>query len=265
MAINLHRMKLNKKTKKHFIHKNENRCFSILSITERVSRILSFILIPIILGNGAWQIQKIISEESINQEYVKLAISILSSPDDQIDQILREYAVNLLVLNSPIDLPDEAITNLISGDISLPATIINTDIAGTVSVPDTVELIKSFYLCINNSRATPDFEGCWNYLSDRPGEFQSTQSEGLSGFIYFWNRFNVRADIYSCENNIVSVVQQYYLRTDISKPINPDQFEKLEYSLAFDNEGWRIRSGIVVNALRSSCENQPLATVTPDL
>jgi hypothetical protein len=119
-------------------------------------------------------------------------------------------------------------------------------------------------VCINNARAIPDIQGCWNYFSERPGEYQSNQTEGLSGFTDFWTRFKVQADIYYCTTNLVTVVEQYYLRTDTSKPIDPDIDAIIEYELAFDDSGWRIKSGTIVTNLRASCGNEPRVTISPN-
>ena len=89
---------------------------------EIIARIISFALIPIVLGIGGWVIQSKIAHTNTEQEYVKLAISILNNkPEHNDSKELRKWAVKLLDKYSPIKLPEEQKEGLSTGKINLPA------------------------------------------------------------------------------------------------------------------------------------------------
>lgn len=56
-------------------------------------------------------------------QYVGLAVGILSEPvrnDDELQHALREYAIDILVDASPIDIPPEIAEAVVDGDLPLP-------------------------------------------------------------------------------------------------------------------------------------------------
>ena len=65
---------------------------------EQISRIISMLAIPVVLAVIGWFVQVSLTKSSVNQEYVKLAVSILSSPRSKDVDILRPWAVELLKL-----------------------------------------------------------------------------------------------------------------------------------------------------------------------
>ncbi len=77
---------------------------------ELVTKILSNIAIPLTIGIFGWQIQAELSEKSLKKEYVQLAVGILSNPAKNKDtEALREWAIELLKVNSPLPIPQPAI------------------------------------------------------------------------------------------------------------------------------------------------------------
>lgn len=64
--------------------------------------------------------QRSISEQSLQKEYVSIAISILTKPDGEIDARLRTWAVDLLNAKSPVKLDAATAEILKSGEVILP-------------------------------------------------------------------------------------------------------------------------------------------------
>jgi hypothetical protein len=127
-----------------------------------------------------------------------------------------------------------------------------------------IDIVASFYVCINNANIKLDYDTCWNSLPDRDGEFKANVLGGYDGFIDFWKNWKVSVDLYYCDTNLVTAKLQYYFRSDTSKPSNPNHFEFVEYTLAFDDSGWRIKSGRVIPTLSSLCGSKPILTISPN-
>ncbi len=94
-----------------------------LSSIERVSKIVSLLAIPIVLGVGGWLIQRSVSESSIKKDYVGLAVNILQNEKSASDPKLREWAVQLLNHHSPVKFNSETANALSSGLVILPQSI----------------------------------------------------------------------------------------------------------------------------------------------
>lgn len=88
---------------------------------ERLSKILSAIAIPVIVAWFGWNIQEKISDKNLSRDYVKIAIDILTSEND-IDNSLRIWAVDLLNDNTATKMDSEVIKKLKSGEIRLPSS-----------------------------------------------------------------------------------------------------------------------------------------------
>ena len=101
--------------------KNSNTFKNFLDNTEQIAKIISLIAIPIIISLLGWSVQNTIAERSASQQYVALAVSILTEPKN--DPELRSWAVKVLNANSPIKLSLEVEKGLASGEITLPIKI----------------------------------------------------------------------------------------------------------------------------------------------
>lgn len=86
---------------------------------ERISKTLSIVAIPIVLGFGSWIIQQRLQNQTINRDYVQLAVSILKE-GPKTDQQMRDWAVKLLNENSPTKFNQEVAKQLTSGNAKLP-------------------------------------------------------------------------------------------------------------------------------------------------
>jgi WD40 repeat protein len=93
---------------------------------EKFAKILSLVAIPVVLAIFGWVIQNQLSERSLSQEYVKLAVSILEKPkSSEVPAGLRDWAVDLLNQNSPTKFNSETIRQLKTGEINLAGVIGN--------------------------------------------------------------------------------------------------------------------------------------------
>jgi WD40 repeat protein len=105
--------------------KSESPQFDI----EKTAKILSLVAIPLVIALFGWMIQNQLSQRSLSQEYVKLAVSILQSPkSSEVPAGLRDWAVDLLNENSPTKFSPETVRQLKAGDINL-AGVLNTILA----------------------------------------------------------------------------------------------------------------------------------------
>ena len=93
-----------------------------LDSAEKLSRAFSFAAVPVVLGVGGWLIQRRLQNQTIRRDYVQLAVAILENPDtSKVPPELREWAVDLLMANSPTKLNAKAVERLKSGAIRLPS------------------------------------------------------------------------------------------------------------------------------------------------
>src|SRR5262245_28075443 len=86
---------------------------------ESIARIVSITAIPVVLGIGGWLIQRQVQNQSVQRDYVQLAVTILQS-DSLANSPLRKWAVNLLNSNSPVKIDPELSQLLGSGEAVLP-------------------------------------------------------------------------------------------------------------------------------------------------
>jgi peptidoglycan L-alanyl-D-glutamate endopeptidase CwlK len=88
---------------------------------ERITKVISVALIPVVLAIGGWLIQKQLQVESIKKDYVQLAVTILKEPEStRISPEIRKWAAQLLNDNSPTKLSMEGLSQLSKGTVLLP-------------------------------------------------------------------------------------------------------------------------------------------------
>lgn len=79
--------------------------------------VVSLLAVPLVLALGTWLIQRSIAAESVKQQYVGLAISILREPlpnkDDKEAKELRRWAVSIVDLYAPRRLTQESLQALV--------------------------------------------------------------------------------------------------------------------------------------------------------
>jgi hypothetical protein len=87
---------------------------------DRVTRLASLIAIPVVIAVSGWLIQDSLSSRNVSQEYVKLAVSILTQANNPVAPALRVWAADLLNSNSPTRLDPALIKELKSGEATFP-------------------------------------------------------------------------------------------------------------------------------------------------
>jgi len=94
---------------------------SRLEALEPLAGIPSLIAIPVVLAVIGGLIQGELANRTVSQEYVKLAVSILTADTSEVDPSVRSWAVDLLNDYSPTKFSAETSTQLKEGLVSLPA------------------------------------------------------------------------------------------------------------------------------------------------
>lgn len=88
---------------------------SQLRNAQAVASIFTAIAVPVVVALVGWQIQTSISSDSVRKDYVQMAISILSNPNDTIDKSLKHWAIEVLEKNSPVPFNSDVRANLEQG------------------------------------------------------------------------------------------------------------------------------------------------------
>ena len=113
-----------------------DKAMSKWEVAERISKTFSAIAIPIVLAFGGWIIQQRLQNQTLNRDYVQLAVSILKEPNDsKIDPEMRTWAVQLLNDNSPTRFNAHVFAQLKSGTVQLPENFHVTQEVPPVTAP----------------------------------------------------------------------------------------------------------------------------------
>jgi len=97
-------------------------------LAERITRILSLLAIPFGIAILGGVIQSSLARRTVSQQYVQVAVSILTSKET-LDDNLRKWAVDLLNDNSPTELSDDVKKKLGKGTVTLPSAPSGQDVA----------------------------------------------------------------------------------------------------------------------------------------
>jgi len=89
-------------------------------LAERITRILSLLAIPVVIAIVGALIQSSLARRTVSQQYVQVAVSILTSKE-KLDPSLRSWAVDLLNDNSPTHLSEAVKLKLKEGSVTLPS------------------------------------------------------------------------------------------------------------------------------------------------
>jgi WD40 repeat protein len=130
---------------------------SILDTVERLAKIFAIVAIPIVipiaLAIYSARVQQATQSETINRDYVQLAVSVLEQKKNDVDPGLRDWAVDLLDEHSPTKFQPAVVAALKSGAVSLPALIAGiTETVSTISTnkqwsatagPEGIRLVNS--------------------------------------------------------------------------------------------------------------------------
>lgn len=100
---------------------------SRLDALEQIAKIISFmavpIVIPIALAVYSARVQEGAQKETINRDYVQLAVSILKEKKEDMNPELRDWATDLLTQHSPTKFAPNLITGLKSGALMFPGLL----------------------------------------------------------------------------------------------------------------------------------------------
>lgn len=98
-----------------------------LDITERIVKMVSIaaipVVIPLALAFYSARVQQGAQRQTINRDYVELAVSILKEKPDNVRPDLRNWAVDLLAEYSPTKFSPEVISGLKEGEFSFPGIL----------------------------------------------------------------------------------------------------------------------------------------------
>ena len=89
-----------------------------LDSLEKIAKIISLVALPIVVAVVGWWMQNSLAQRTADQEYVKLAVTIINDPESH--EAMKEWAVNLLDDKSPTDFTPQMRASLISGQATLP-------------------------------------------------------------------------------------------------------------------------------------------------
>jgi len=69
-----------------------------------IANSIAVLLVPILVGYFGYQINAAVKDKEISQRYVELAIGILKGDPDKESPALRDWAINIVNANSPVQL-----------------------------------------------------------------------------------------------------------------------------------------------------------------
>jgi hypothetical protein len=84
-------------------------CWDKFSI---IANFLALLIVPMVVGYYGSLINTTLKEKEIKVKYIEIAVDILSEKPSSDSKALRNWAINMLVRYSPLDIKDEAITEL---------------------------------------------------------------------------------------------------------------------------------------------------------
>ena len=105
--------------------------------TERIAKIISMVLIPLIILLGSCMIQQSINTASVRLEYVKMAINILREKPSMEGktQLLRPWAAKIIDKYSEAPLNEAVLKGLEDGNVIITsaASTVEYDSAGRIN------------------------------------------------------------------------------------------------------------------------------------
>lgn len=124
-----------------------------LDTAQKWATILSLVAIPVVLAIGGWWIQAAISQKTTDQEYVKLAVSILQSDKGTQSDSLRPWATSMLNKLAPVSFGQDQTEKLGSGDIVLPSFSLRNPSAIFITIYRRIYYVN-YFLELSSASAT---------------------------------------------------------------------------------------------------------------
>jgi hypothetical protein len=91
---------------------------------ETISKIVSFVATPLLVVFIGATINNSVNRQTVRKDYVSLAVSVLTTPEESVDPAIRDWAVDLLNENSPLKFSPAVTASLKSGDTRFPSSIL---------------------------------------------------------------------------------------------------------------------------------------------
>jgi 2',3'-cyclic-nucleotide 2'-phosphodiesterase (5'-nucleotidase family) len=85
---------------------------------EKPAKVLSLVALPLVVAVGGWWVQRSVATQAVNKDYVTIAISLLDA-SKEVDPGLRNWAVDLLNKNAPVQLDEAVADKLRKGELGL--------------------------------------------------------------------------------------------------------------------------------------------------
>jgi len=153
-----------------------------------VTNILAAIAIPLLIAIFGWKVQSEISNQSVNKDYVKMALDILNDKQQNNDRELRRWAIDILDKNSPIPFSEKMREKIEVGDLLIarfaipkPPKSLMSDPKKLVPLPDDAKgtshelllnVVKNYNICHQNALQLEYLQNWANIVIDshnKPG------------------------------------------------------------------------------------------------
>lgn len=129
-----------------------------------VANSIAILLVPALVGYFGYQINAAVKDKEISQKYVELAIGILKGDPDKESPALREWAINIVNVNSPVQL-DPKVREELKRKPLRPVRVIQSKVLQESNIKTSVKILT-------------DEKG--NVLTDENGNILTTEGEPLT-------------------------------------------------------------------------------------
>lgn len=162
-----------------------NRIQSYASITASVA-------VPLLIAIFGWVIQSKTSDDTVKKDYVQMALNILNADKEKVDDTMRQWAISVLDINSPVPFSKDMKASLEKGQsisiktsFKLPPSIfmdppkplkkLAEDDNGSITVRDLAKnAVENYSICSENSIR---FTGLQDLLIENDKIYNPTTSD----------------------------------------------------------------------------------------
>lgn len=162
-----------------------NRIQSYASITASVA-------VPLLIAIFGWVIQSKTSDDTVKKDYVQMALNILNADKEKVDDTMRQWAISVLDINSPVPFSKDMKASLEKGQsisiktsFQLPPSIfmdppkplkkLAEDDNGSITVRDLAKnAVENYSICSENSIR---FTGLQDLLIEHDKIYNPTTSD----------------------------------------------------------------------------------------
>lgn len=88
---------------------------STLRTIQAIVTMVATIAVPVVLGVVGWQVQASIARQTVQKDFVQMALGIITKPPAKGDERLRQWAVEVLDKNAPVPFTKALREELIHG------------------------------------------------------------------------------------------------------------------------------------------------------